>query len=195
MVGRPREFDVEQVLDAAMQAFWSKGYEATSLADLMSVTGLHKGSLYQAFGDKHSLFVQALKRYLSDMRRQKNELLKEAPTPLDGIRNVLHRMIDIADSDCACPKGCMAINSLVELAPHDAKVQKIMADHIQRMRGSLKETVANAQVAGQIGQGRPAGLITAMLFTFMAGIGTTMRGQLRKPEAHDLLDAQLEALL
>ena len=195
MVGRPREFDVDQALDAAMRAFWAKGYVATSLADLMAVTGLHKGSLYQTFGDKHSLFVQALKRYLGDMRRQKNELLKQAPTPLDGIRNVMHRMIDIADGDSTCPKGCMAINSLVELAPHDAKVQKIMADHIERMRGSLEETVADAQAAGQIGQDRPAGLITAMLFTFMAGIGTTMRGQLSKPEAHDLLNAQLEALV
>lgn len=195
MVGRPREFDVDEALNAAMQAFWAKGYEATSLADLMSVTGLHKGSLYQTFGDKHSLFVQALKRYLEDMRRQKNEALKQAPTPLDGIRSVMHRMIDIADADCDCPKGCMAINSLVELAPHDPEVQEIMADHIQRMRSSLEETVAGAQAAGQIGQGRPAELISAMLTTFMAGIGTTMRGQLSKPQAHDLLDAQLDALI
>lgn len=55
MVGRPRQFDEEQVLDAAMKAFWAKGYESTSLADLVEVTGLHKGSLYQAFGDKHTL--------------------------------------------------------------------------------------------------------------------------------------------
>ena len=178
-----------------MRAFWAKGYEATSLADLMAVTGLHKGSLYQAFGDKHALFVQALKRYLEDMRRQKNELLRQAPTPLDGIRNVMHCMIDIADGDDTCPMGCMAINSLVELAPHDVKVQEIMGDHAAGMRRSLEKTVADAQAAGQIGRDRPAALVTAMLFTFMAGIGTTMRGYLSKPDAHDLLDAQLEALL
>jgi TetR/AcrR family transcriptional repressor of nem operon len=195
MVGRPREFDVDQALDAAMRAFWAKGYEATSLADLMAVTGLHKGSLYQTFGDKHALFVQALKRYLEDMRRQKNEILKQAPTPLDGIRNVMHCMIDIADSDDTCPMGCMAINSLVELAPHDAKVQEIMGDHAARMRRSLEEVVADAQTAGQIGQDRPVELVTAILITFMAGIGTLMRGQLSKPAAHDLLDAQLETLL
>lgn len=195
MVGRPREFDVDQALDAAMRAFWAKGFEATSLADLMSVTGLHKGSLYQTFGDKHSLFVQALKRYLGDMRRQKNELLKKAPTPLDGIRSVMHGMVDIADDDSICPMGCMAINSLVELAPHDAKVQEIMADHMARMRDSVEETVVDAQAAGQIGKDRPAELISAMLTTFMVGIGTAMRGQLGKPQAHVLIDAQLEALL
>ncbi len=86
MVGRPREFDVEQVLDAAMKAFWANGYESTSLADLVSVTGLHKGSLYQAFGDKHSLFIQTLNRYLQNIRHHKNQILMQADTPLGGIR-------------------------------------------------------------------------------------------------------------
>ena len=68
MVGRPRQFDEGEVLDAAMQAFWANGYEATSMADLMSVTGLHKGSLYQAFGDKHRLFVASLRNGLWMLR-------------------------------------------------------------------------------------------------------------------------------
>ena len=62
-VGRPREFDEDTVLEAAMEAFWSKGYEATSLAELCTCMGLNKGSLYQAFGDKHTLFMRALKAY------------------------------------------------------------------------------------------------------------------------------------
>ena len=177
-----------------MRAFWAKGYEATSLADLMAVTGLHKGSLYQTFGDKHSLFIRALKRYLEDMRRQKNEVLRAAPTPLDGIRNTLHRIVDIADGDSDCPMGCLAINSLVELAPHDAEVRVVMADHAKRMRKSLEATVSDAQAAGQIDTARPAELIAAMLMTFMAGLGTMMRGDLKKAQAHVLLDAQLQAL-
>ena len=92
MVGRPREFDEEQVLDAAMKAFWAKGYEATSLADLVSVTGLHKGSLYQAFGDKHSLFIQTLNRYLQNVRQHKNQMLEAAETPIGGIRAVSTRV-------------------------------------------------------------------------------------------------------
>jgi TetR/AcrR family transcriptional repressor of nem operon len=194
MVGRPREFEVDDALDAAMRAFWSKGYEATSLTDLMSATGLHKGSLYQTFGDKHSLFIQALKRYLDAMRVRKNDLLSTAPTPLDGMRNVMHSMIDIADDDSACPMGCMAINSLVELAPHDDVVKEIISDHGARMRASFEETIGNAQLAGQINKDRPAELIASMLMTFMAGIASTLRGNLCKADAHKLLDAQIEAL-
>lgn len=195
MVGRPREFDPEIALNAAMQAFWAKGYEATSLADLMKATGLHKGSLYQAFGDKHALFIQALKRYLSGMRRMKNELLAKADTPLDGIRAVLHGMIEIADDDYSCPKGCLAINSLVELAPHDSEVQAIMEDHVQRMRSDFIEAVALGQKNGQIRSDRPPEQITSLMMTFMLGLGTNLRGHLSKKEAHGLLDAQFEAVL
>ncbi len=195
MVGRPREFDPEIVLDAAMQAFWAKGYEATSLADLMKATGLHKGSLYQAFGDKHALFIQALKRYLSDMRRMKNEVMAQAATPLDGIRAVTHGMIDIADGDCTCPRGCLAINTLVELAPHDPEVQEVMNDHIQRMRSSFAEAVARGQEAGQIRTDRSPEEITALMMTFMLGLGTNLRGHLSKDDAHKLLDAQFEAVI
>ena len=195
MVGRPREFDENQVLDAAMHAFWAKGYESTSLADLVSATGLLKGSLYQAFGDKHSLFLQTLNRYLESMRRQKNEMLAQAATPLEGLQSVLHGIIDTSDGDSACPKGCMAINSLVELAPHDEKVQRIMGDHVQRMRGSMTKTITQAQSAGQISSQRSPELLTSLLMTFMAGLAATMKGPVSEAEAHQLLDAQLEMLL
>lgn len=195
MVGRPREFDVEDVLDAAMQAFWAKGYEATSLTDLVAATGLLKGSLYQAFGDKHSLFLQSLNRYLEAMHRQKNEILQQAATPLEGIQNVLHRLIDMVDGDSACPKGCMAINTLIELAPHDRKVQQIMDDHIGNMRKSMEKTVQQAQAAGQIGSDRSPEVLAALLLTFMVGLTTSLKGPLTKAEAHSLVDAQLDALI
>lgn len=195
MVGRPREFDPEVVLNAAMEAFWAKGYEATSLADLMEATGLHKGSLYQAFGDKHALFVQALKKYLADMRRMKNDLLAKASSPLDGIRAVTHGMLDMADDDGICPKGCLAINSLVELAPHDPQVQEILADHVQRMRSGFIGAVRMGQKAGQIRNDRSAEEITSLMMTFILGLGANLRGYLGKGDAHKLLDAQIEAIM
>ena len=177
-----------------MKAFWSKGYEATSLADLMSATGLHKGSLYQAFGDKHSLFVQALDRYLQEMRRQKTEILAGQTSPLAGIRAVMHAMVDIADGDSECPRGCLAINSLVELAPHDDKVQEVLWNHLRTMRASMEEQVAAAQAAGEMTRERSPELVTTMLITFMDGIAVMLKGPLSNAEAHDLLDAQIGAL-
>jgi TetR/AcrR family transcriptional repressor of nem operon len=195
MVGRPREFDPDQALEAAMQAFWARGYEATSMADLLAATGLHKGSLYQAFGDKHSLFVSALKRYLHNMRQKKSAALAAAATPLDGLKAVAHGMVDMADADPCCPKGCMAINTLVELAPHDAAIQQVMGDHIERMRTSIEQAVESAQAAGQVRTDRSAKVVTSLMMTFLAGLSATMKGQVGKADAHRLLDAQFEAII
>lgn len=195
MVGRPREFDVDTALHAAMQAFWAKGYEATSLADLMAATGLHKGSLYQAFGDKHSLFIQSLKRYLEEIRQQKNTLLKQSPTPLDGLLAVTHAVIDIADGDGDSPKGCLVMNTISELAPHDDEAKRIVAEHLQQMRRYFIKAVEQGQVSGQIRKGRTPEEITTLMMTFMAGLLTTMKGFVSKDDAHKLLDTQLKAVL
>ena len=178
-----------------MRAFWAKGYEATSLADLMAVTGLHKGSLYQAFGDKHSLFVQALTRYLEDMGRQVFEIVATAESPIDALHQVLHRMIDIVDSHDECPMGCLAINSLIELAPHDPEVQKVLNDHIGVMEQSMQQKVAEAQAAGQISTTRSPALITGLMSNFIAGLGANMKGKLSKADAHVLMDEQIKAVM
>ena len=195
MVGRPREFDEEQVLDAAMKAFWANGYEATSLADLVSVTGLHKGSLYQAFGDKHALFVQTLNRYLQGIRHHKNQILDQAVTPLAGIRAVLHGFIDMSEGDCSCPRGCMAVKSLVEMAPHDAEVQRIMEDHKNGMRLSMEGRLNQAQANGELSRDKSPAMITALLMIFMDGLATQATGPMKIEQAHEILDAQLDALL
>lgn len=195
MVGRPREFDVDQVLEAAMKAFWANGYEGTSLADLMAATGLHKGSLYQAFGDKHALFLQALRRYLGDMRRQMKDLLGGAETPREGIYAMAHGMLDIMDGESDCPAGCMAINALVEMVPHDTEVRAIMRDQLQTMRSTFETSVARAQDAGLVNTERSSDVITWLILTFMAGLAAELKGPLSTAQAHELLDIQLGAVL
>ena len=85
-MARPREFDMNQALDAALNTFWTQGYEATSMTDLMEATGLHKGSLYKAFEDKHDLFMKSLTRYLDNAWTMSQATLTEAQKPLDGLR-------------------------------------------------------------------------------------------------------------
>lgn len=194
MVGRPREFDKEQALDAAMQAFWAKGYEATSMAELMAATGLHKGSIYQAFGDKHSLFLAALQRYLAEMRSTEGKVLRNAPTPLEGLRSAAHHRLDFTDCSGECPRGCMAVNSLVELAPHDDAVKEVLNEHMGYMRKMIGETISDAQVAGQIRTKRPPELLTGMMMTFLAGLVSLLKSGMAIEDAHRLLDAQLDAI-
>jgi TetR/AcrR family transcriptional repressor of nem operon len=195
MVGRPRQFDEEQVLDAAMKAFWANGYEATSLANLVSVTGLHKGSLYQAFGDKHSLFIQTLNRYLQNVRHHKNQILQQADTPLGGIRAVLHGFIDMSEGDASCPQGCMAVKSMVEMAPHDAEVQRLMEEHKKGMQASIERRITEAQTNGDMSTDKPAEIIANLIMIFMNGLAAEAAGPMDVQRAHELLEGQLDALL
>ncbi len=195
MVGRPREFDTEQVLEAAMRAFWANGFESTSLADLVSATGLHKGSLYQAFGDKHSLFVQSLNRYLADVRLHKNEALANAKSPLSGIRDVLHGFIDKSETNVGCPKGCLAVKTLVEMAPDDVEVQDIMDSHKANMKKSMITQLEAAQKIGELDADKSPEMITHLLMIFMDGLATWANSGASCEEGHALLDGQLDALL
>lgn len=178
-----------------MHAFWAKGYEATSLADLMEVTGLHKGSLYQAFGDKHSLFVQSLQRYLDGMRREMIDTAANAATPVEALRALAHGAVDKVNTDCGCPMGCMAINSLIEMGPHDPKVLQVLSSHMEFMTRCIAGLAADGQEAGQISRRHSPEIITSLMTTFLAGVGAELKGPMTKEQAHQLVDIQFEALI
>jgi AcrR family transcriptional regulator len=119
-MARPREFDIDQVLDAAMNTFWTKGYEATSMADLMEAMNLKKGSIYKAFEDKHDLFCKALERYLEGMDKQMREMVETATSPRAGIETWLQKGVEMCQGQ-GVKRGCLALNTAVELGPHDCQ--------------------------------------------------------------------------
>lgn len=140
-VGRPREFDEEQVLIAAMQAFWRNGFEATSLVDLTTATGLNKASLYRVFGDKHQLFMAALKNYADIEFRETTAVVSESASPLTNLRAVVKKVSDDAGSD----KGCLMINTMVELAPHDPEVKQLLKRFGEQRLQAIQGLITEAQ--------------------------------------------------
>ena len=143
-MARLREFDTEAALDSAMQAFWLRGYEATSLADLMAATGLKKGSIYKAFKDKHSLFILALRRYLEQRNVHHRQYLEEATSPKAGISQWMHSIIEQRGHDPS-RRGCFMLNSVVELAPHDEAVNQLLSAHIERVQTLLSRAIAKVK--------------------------------------------------
>lgn len=117
-MGRPREFDADKVLDDAMETFWEKGYEGTSMRDLMAATGLNKQSLYGAFGNKQALYLAALKNYEDTHIQRSAEFLKGTGSAKERIGNLLQTVIDQAckRSD---RRGCMLCNAAVDRAALD----------------------------------------------------------------------------
>src|SRR5581483_59927 len=121
--GRPRSFDVEAAVERAMDVFWSRGYHATALPDLLRATRLSRGSLYAAFGDKHSLFLRALDRYIADaLTRMDNELARSRE-PVLGLRAYLAGYVDRTSGGNG-RRGCLLVATVMELAGRDADVDR-----------------------------------------------------------------------
>lgn len=155
-MARPRKIEKDDALEAAMQAFWNRGYEATSMQDLMDATGLKKGSLYQTFGDKKQLFMDALERYADRNFHIFTDYFRDAPNPTAAIEGFLtEKFVEFALEN-ATRKGCFVVNSTVELGPHDEEVRSLVHRQNQRMEKLFANTLKQAQGDGFIRKDIPA---------------------------------------
>ena len=188
-VGRPREFDEEQVLAAAMDAFWRKGYEATSLVDLTECTCLNKASLYRVFGDKHQLFMAALKNYSDIEFHETTAVVSEDASPLTNLRAVVRKIYQDADSD----KGCMMINSMVEMAPHDPEVKQMLQGFGEQRLQAIQGMIAQAQAAGEIRPELDPQKLAVSLMIAFAGSATMIKGFMPGEQIVDNLENLIDS--
>lgn len=147
-MARPRAFDEKAVLDAAAQCFWSRGYEATSVRDLIGKTGLTGASLYNAFGDKRAFFRRAFEHYVEGTigdRIRRCEAMAPRPAIAAFFAEVLARSLDDPEH-----KGCMLVNSALDVAPHDAVFREMVAGVLGRIEAFFQACVARGQAEGTI---------------------------------------------
>jgi TetR/AcrR family transcriptional repressor of nem operon len=148
-MARPRQFDEKRVLHAVRDKFWDAGYAATSLEDVMRVSGLGKGSLYAAFGDKHQLFLRALRSYTDAGNGYLREMLDSAPRALDALRAFV--MAAVSDpSGAAARRGCLMANSTCELATTDPEVLAEARRTYETTTALVAECVVRAQSEGDM---------------------------------------------
>jgi TetR/AcrR family transcriptional repressor of nem operon len=172
-MARPREFDEETVLDAAVQCFWARGYESTSVKDLMEGTGLTAASLYNAYGDKRAMFRTALDRYIENsigVRIRRSEALP----PRDAIRSffddILRRSLNDRER-----KGCMVVNSALEMAPHDPEFRETIGETLERIESFFRACVEKGQADGTITSSRPAVGLAQHLLAALMGVRVLAR--------------------
>lgn len=193
-VGRPREFDEATVLDAVMEVFWQKGYEKTSMADLLEATGLHKGSLYQAFGDKHSLFMLALKRYVAEMGRNLSNALHSAPGAIAGIRQALNYFIDLACHGDGPNAGCLALNTMVDKGMADTEAGTILQAAQANQLAAVAAVVSQAQADGEIRRDLRPEDVARMISIVVMGLVAGLRGPLDREASRKIANDFLLAL-
>ena len=185
-MARPREFDEEAVLDAAVQCFWKHGYEATSvreLAEKMNITG---ASLYNAFGDKRSLYRRSLDHYLDQTVRDRIRRLEGVVPPREAIHAFFAEIVERSLSDKQ-RKGCMLVNSALEVAPHDPEFQRVVAEILGEIEAFFRRCVVAGQKSGTVATSQSAQDLARLLLGVLLGVRVLARA---RPER-----ALLEGLL
>ena len=144
-----KQFDIDSALAKAMQIFWSRGYEATSVQDLVDGMGINRGSLYATFGDKRSLFLQALRRYDTIHREAWVTSLSSTNSPRSAILNAFEDAVSAVLTNKS-RDGCLLVNTALELSPHDKEISGIVAHGLAEMEAFFRRMIENGQSAGEI---------------------------------------------
>ena len=173
-MARPREFDEAAVLDAAIERFWQRGYEATSVRDLADEMNIAGASLYNAFGDKRSLYERALNRYLDQTFRERIRRLEPSLPPREAIVVFLQEIIKRSLTDKQ-RRGCMLVNSAIESAPHDSKFLEIVATFLDEVESFFLRCVSNGQRNGSITKAHSAEDLSKSLLGILLGIRVLAR--------------------
>jgi TetR/AcrR family transcriptional repressor of nem operon len=188
-MARTKEYDRDEVLDAATQTFWTKGFKGTSVSDLVSATGLGKRSMYQEFGSKEGLFLECIDNYVQRLNNEVNKIMNRKPLGLQNIEAFFRNRIDYASSHECC--GCMMVNSAIEkeLLEEEAfnQVQKNMAHH----EDVFYQCLATAQANGELDPEKDCHILASYLYTFATGIMVRSKTNPSK----ESLEAQVEIAL
>ncbi|MBJ6360108.1 TetR/AcrR family transcriptional regulator [Paenibacillus sp. GCM10012307] len=150
-MARPREFDQNQVLEKAMELFWAKGYERTSIADLVAYTNVHRGSLYDTFGDKYQLFLACLNRFQQSSYKFVAERLNCPGDPKEILRLFFEQTIDWAlNENEKGLKGCFMTNTAMDLAAFDANIASHVEAFNLKLESSFCDLLQRAQPNGNL---------------------------------------------
>jgi len=191
-MARPREFDRDAALRRAMSVFWAKGYAGTSTDDLLEAMSIGRQSMYAAFGDKRTLYVEALQRYQQDSVMGHLERLRSAPSPIAGIENLLLGLIAV-DYDTRL-LGCMGVGSIGEFGTTDAALTALRARSGAVLFKALVKQLHAAQNAGEIDPSLDAERAAKFVQTTMQGIQVAARAGASVEALRDLALFAVERL-
>ncbi len=194
-MARTREFDIDAALEKALVQFWEKGYESTSTQDLLEAIGIHKGSLYNTFGDKRSLYLKALEHYLDRVRNQVLDCFSSKPSP----KSCLTEWVEATANRCCKKegqKGCFAVNATVELASSDDDVRKVMREHFKKMEGLVSDLIQRGIDLGEFGASKNPQDSARFVVSFISGLYVRAKAQrFAKVEVEGLVDSLLAILV
>ena len=185
--GRPRAFDPDQALARARDLFWTRGYSATSVQDLVDELGVQRGSLYAAFGDKHDLYLRAVALYAKENRDNLEAMLRDGPV-LPVLRRMLLEPSSLTGARDATRRGCLVGNTTAELVPGDDEARALAAIAFDGFIEVVSAALARAQASGEVTASTTPEAQARMLLLLFQGSAVVSR-------AHAGLESGIDAAL
>jgi TetR/AcrR family transcriptional repressor of nem operon len=182
---------VEGAVERAMDVFWSRGYHGTALPDLLRATKLSRGSLYAAFGGKHALFLRALDSYIAERQAWMDAELDPRLAAVDGLRACLAGFAERA-SGANGRRGCMLVATAMELAAHDAQVERRVSGYFKTMEAKLTGAFSRAKAAGELADGVEPDTAARVLICMAAGLRVMGKTVPDRATAQATVDALLD---
>jgi TetR/AcrR family transcriptional repressor of nem operon len=173
-MARPREFDEETVLEAAMQRFWNNGYEATSMRDLADCTGMTTPSLYNAFGDKRAIYRLVLDRYVRLALETCSAIFGGDDPPLRALERYFDATVEELLAD-RLHKGCFVVNTALEVASHDQGFRDVVTEVFGEIEKYVRDCVAAGQRDGSILTSQPPADIARLALSTILGLRVLAR--------------------
>jgi TetR/AcrR family transcriptional regulator, transcriptional repressor for nem operon len=192
-VGRRKEFDRDEALDRAVQLFWCKGYEATSVQDLLDEMRINRGSFYDTFGDKRSLFIAAIDRYNETFLSKLRAGLESSDSAKEAITNTVRDLASRAAAD-AQRRGCLVTNSVVELAPHDSEAAGRAAWCLEQMEAAFYDALVRAREQGELAERHDPVILARFLISSYQGMRVMSKIHKGQSSLGDIVNVVVAAL-
>jgi TetR/AcrR family transcriptional regulator, transcriptional repressor for nem operon len=193
IMARTKDFDEDEVLAKAINLFWRKGYNGTSMQDLVDTLGISRSSLYDTFGDKHQLYLKALESYQQAETAKRNSILDKPIPAKTAIRQLLDLTILELINDKQ-HKGCFLINAAVETAPHNKEVNTIICRNEQALETAFYEVILRGQKSGEISTKQDARALARLIFNTIVGFRVTGKSATDKSVFEDIVRLTLSVL-
>lgn len=188
---RTKDFDQEEALRKAMITFWDKGYDATSIPDLMAAMNISRSSLYDTFTDKQSLFIEALSYYLHFLEQRHSAILRTAGSVKQGMRSYFDDIIELALDD-EYPGGCFFINTATALGSADERVRAAIEQGVEKVESGLATFLEQGKIRGEIEQSRDTRALARFLLGMICGLNVIARVRKDRKTLEDMASIAMD---
>jgi len=192
-MARTKDFDENEVLGKAIDIFWYKGYNGTSMQDLVDGLGISRSSLYDTYGDKHTLFIKALESYQNEGSSKICAIVNSTAPAKETIK----RLLELITAELLVDqkhKGCFMVNAEVEVAPHDKEVSRMVCANDQQVEDAFYQVIKNGQESGEIANRQDARALARFTFNTVKGIRVTAKSITDETVFDDIIRLTLATL-